>query len=313
MSIFTSKLAAFTDISCNRKDYLKEWLTQESIPFSEIPIEQRIHIQIKFPLSQYNPQFKMKTVIAHYDRAENTPGANDNSAAIFQIITWVKQLLSSPSFHNTKVIFTDGEELGGREEGGATAQGSYALASLLRKSGQNTGDVYVLDGCGRGDVIAVSTTGKNNKGNVAFNTNFNQLFQRACEMARRASGGHWVTLPVPYSDNAGFIANGIPSVAITVLPSEEASLYMRQLQKDKNFANTVLNHGVIIHGSGFSDMQKLKAMGIEPAEALLLSEKLPRTWRMMHTPFDDLGSLTPETFSMMDNFLHLISDEIIPL
>ncbi len=79
MSIFTSKLAAFTDISCNRKDYLKEWLTQESIPFSEIPIEQRIHIQIKFPLSQYNPQFKMKTVIAHYDRAENTPGATNSS------------------------------------------------------------------------------------------------------------------------------------------------------------------------------------------------------------------------------------------
>lgn len=216
MSIFNSKLPAFTDISCNRKDYLKHWLTEESIPFIEIPIGQRIHIQIQFPLSQYNPQFKMKTVIAHYDRAENTPGANDNSAAIYQIITWVKQLLYSPGFHNTKVIFTDGEEIGRSEEGGATSQGAYALASLLKKSGQNTGDVYVLDGCGRGDVIAVSTTGKNNKGNAQFNKSFNQLFQRACEMAQKASGGHWVALPVPYSDNAGFIANGIPSVAITV-------------------------------------------------------------------------------------------------
>ena len=131
---------------------------------------------------------------------------------------------------------------------------------------------------------------------------------------------------MPYGDNAGFLACGIPAVALTVLPADEAAVYMRQLQKDRDFAQAVMNRGVAAHGAGFlsaglsagsgtekkitaalSPAEELRKKGIDPAQALLLSEKLPRTWRLMHTMLDDEASLTPQSFALMERFLNLLA------
>ncbi len=322
MHFLPDRFEEFISPSCDRFEFLKDYLTNMGIHFSVIPIENYNHIYIQLPEHTYNPTFKMKTIIAHYDRATGskgeyiTPGANDNSAAVFQILLWVKRLLNTPvhraNASNIRVFLTDGEEMGS-----AQTQGAFALANLFKRMRLANDDVFVLDGCGRGDVLAVSNAGRSGKAPPAFIKKFDALFEKTCRLAREASQGNWVTIPVPYSDNAGFIANGIPAVALTVLPSDEASLYMRNLQKDRNLSNSIMTNGVVAHGAGFlslnsrsstASISMLREAQIDPAEALIMSEKLPKTWRMMHTEHDSAVSLTEQAFVAMARFLDALAE-----
>ncbi|MEE0998656.1 MAG: hypothetical protein UIH41_03205, partial [Treponemataceae bacterium] len=81
----------------------------------------------------------------------------------------------------------------------------------------------------------------------------------------------------------------------TVLPAEEATVYMSQLQKEKTFSLTVLDRKV---GTKFS----------EKAKNLMEKEKLPWTWRSMHTKYDDIPILSQEAFILMDRFLDNLAD-----
>ncbi|WP_428771718.1 M28 family peptidase [Treponema sp. HNW] len=327
MSFLPQEFKDFIAPGCNRRLFLESAFKQSGIDFYPISTGACVHLCLRFPSAAYNSLFKIKTVLVHYDRAVGkggsfiTPGANDNSAAVYQVLSFARRLsrgsLVLPGgVHNMRLIFTDGEELGGlpsaqdnRHEG--EMQGAFALAALFKKLGITDDEVYVLDGCGRGDVLAVSTAGKNSSASSAFTRKFGFLFDHACALAAEASSGKHICIPVPYSDNAGFLACGIPAVALTVLPSDESSVYMRRLQKDKAFERAVMNRGVAAHGAGFVYSQetaaRLREAGIDPAEALLLSEQLPRTWRLMHTPYDDEASLTPEAFKIMERFLDILA------
>jgi hypothetical protein len=290
MSFLPPEFAEFLQPNCNRFEYLKSWISKLEIPFTVLPIDSKNHIFINFPKSCYSPLFKTKTILVHYDRVENTPGANDNSAAVYQVLLWVKKIYNSPKLHNLRVIFTDGEELGCTKE-----QGAYGIATLYKKLGITQDEVFVLDGCGRGDVLVVSTAGKDLKINKSYQSTFESLYNKAISLAAKTSPNKWITIPVPYGDNAGFIACGIPAVAITVLPAEEATVYMRQLQKEKTFSRTVLDRKV---GTKFS----------EKAKNLIEKEKLPWTWRSMHTKYDDIPILSQEAFILMDRFLDNLAD-----
>ncbi|OJF76230.1 MAG: hypothetical protein BKP49_08810 [Treponema sp. CETP13] len=326
----------FIKQSCNRFEFLQKWLQKMDIPFSVVRIGDLNHIFVQFPSSHHSPVFYTKTVIVHYDRAllktsnpkEYNPGANDNSAAVYQTLLWINRLIhgsidkkndtiktKNTLPYNVRVIFSDGEEHAGKEAG------SFGLAEYFLKNkmaGKNAtikNDIYVLDGCGRGEVLTVSTAGKFQKASRYFSTQYSTLFEKCCNLARKASSESWVTLPVPYGDNAGFIANGIPAIMITMLPKEESTLYMRQLQKDRKFSEAVMNHSIIMHGGGVSaeGLKKLRSNGTDPAKALLLSEKLPKTWRMMHTQFDTADMLSEEAFSVMERFLDILALSFMPV
>ncbi len=322
MNFLPDDFNSFIEPSCDRLAFLRLYLEKMGIPFSVIPLDNCNHIYIQFPERTYNPMFKMKTIIAHYDRAVSdngeyiTPGANDNSAAVFQVLLWAKRILDAPVHRsnacNVRIFLTDGEEIGNAQN-----QGAFALAGLFKKMRLSNDDVFVLDGCGRGDVLAVSNAGRSTKASAMFIKRFDELFEKTCKLARDSAKGNWITIPVPYSDNAGFIANGIPAVALTVLPSDEASLYMRNLQRDKNLSNAIMTKGVAAHGAGFLAMDSqstsasiaaLRDANIDPAEALLMSEKLPRTWRMMHTEHDSGASLTEQAFIIMAKFLDNLAE-----
>ena len=290
MNFLPLEFAEFLKPNCNRFEYLKSWITKLEIPFTVLPIESKNHIFINFPKSCYSPLFKTKTLLVHYDRVETTPGANDNSAAVCQVLLWAKKIYNSPIVHNLRIIFTDGEELGCTKD-----QGAYGIASLYKKLGISQDEVFVLDGCGRGDILVVSTAGKNLKIKGNYQSAFEALYNKAISLATKTSPNKWITIPVPYGDNAGFIACGIPAVAITVLPAEEATVYMRQLQKEKTFSRTVLDRKV---GTKFS----------EKAKNLMEKEKLPWTWRSMHTKYDDIPILSQEAFILMDRFLDNLAD-----
>ena len=241
MSFLPDIFETFISPDCNRCQFIINTLAKYGVQSSIVPINDSKHILVKFPMTSYNPMFRIKTIIVHYDRVENSPGANDNSAAVFQVMMWAIRLSKMNTPHNVRIFFTDGEELG--SSCGVSEQGAFGIASKFRSLGILNDDVYVFDCCGRGDLPVISIAGKG-VGNDSFKKKFDSLVNRTEDLLRTVSPEKWLSLPVPYSDNASFLACGIPAVAITILPSEEATLYLQNLQKspaskqDKNVPKT---------------------------------------------------------------------------
>lgn len=212
---------------CNRAAFIQNYLKAAGLEAPILQMEGKNHIYVKFPQSQYNSMFRIKTVIAHYDRFPGSPGANDNSAAVFCLLEWAAKLarLASPAFHNIRLTFTDGEELGAA--GGVAEQGAFPLAQVFRRLGITNDDIFVFDCMGRGDVPILTQTILPPKTSARFVKDFSTLEQRAASLLQASANGRWFSLPCNYSDNASFIANGIPAVAITMLPSAEVTAATR--------------------------------------------------------------------------------------
>ncbi len=206
----------FISPTCNRALFIQDYLKAGGLDTTIIPLKGKNHIYVKFPQQHYNPMFRIKTVIAHYDRIGI--GANDNSAAVFCLMEWARSVEEQ---HNIRLIFTDGEELG--EEGGVEEQGAFPLAQTFRKLGITNDDIYVFDCMGRGDVPILAQAKIPPNVPTKFLTAYSELEQRTKLILQSVSKGKWFSLPVNYSDNASFIANGLPAVEITMLPSIEVN------------------------------------------------------------------------------------------
>ncbi len=287
---------------CDRLSFLRGYLAENGIQTSVVSLSGKNHIYVNFPSSSYDPTFKIKTVISHYDRVSGSPGANDNSFANFALADFAASLSKKTHFaHNIRIFFTDGEELG---EEGVSSQGAFALAELFRRLGIKNDDVYVFDSCGRGNVAVLARAGLDAKSSAKFKKSFMNLYQRTAALLKLSSPDAWITLPVPYSDNAGFLACGIPAVAITFLPADEAELYLKNLMSDKNLEKAVMNCKI------GSDFQSKADMSIQRFK---YQEKMPMTWRMFHTEFDNLLSLTAEeSYNLLQKiFMNLKNQKIL--
>lgn len=219
MSFLSKDFLDFIKPDCDRLNFIQNFLKQNDVETAVIPLEGKKHIYVKFPQNQYNPLFNIKTVVAHYDRFENSPGANDNSAAVYMLMLWAVKLSRQYDFHNVRLIFTDGEEAC---PDGVTSQGAFAIASLFKKLDIKD-DIFVFDCMGCGDVPVLCENKIPQKAGNAFIKKLTALENKAQRIIRTAGNGKWFCLPCNYSDNASFIAQGIPAVAITVLPSSEVS------------------------------------------------------------------------------------------
>lgn len=260
MYTIPSEFNDFIAADCDRAAFIQNYLNRAGLKAPVLQMEGKNHIYVKFPQNQYNSMFRIKTVIAHYDRFPGSPGANDNSAAVFCLLEWAIKLarLAQPLFHNIRLIFTDGEELGAA--GGVAEQGAFPLAQVFRRLGITNDDIFVFDCMGRGDVPILTQTILPPKISASFVKDFSALEQRAATLLQTSANGRWFCLPCNYSDNASFIANGIPAVAITMLPSLEVNAATQGQQ--------------------------------------------PQTWQLLHTPGDNLASLTPKSFEIFHNILN---------
>ncbi|MBP5602495.1 MAG: M28 family peptidase [Treponema sp.] len=218
MYVIPQEFKNFISPDCNRAQFIQDYLSNIGLECPVLQIEGKNHLYVKFPHRQYDGMFKIKTVLAHYDRIGC--GANDNSAAVFCLLQWAQSLAAMPGCHNVRLVFTDGEELG---SGGVEEQGAFALAKVFKRLGITNDDVFVFDCMGRGDVPILAQTQLSAKVSSDFAKAFNALEQRAQKLIQQSAGGKWFSLPCSWSDNAGFIANGIPAVAITMLPSSEVN------------------------------------------------------------------------------------------
>ena len=123
-----SNFLQFISPQCDRKSFIINYLRNNGVKAVVMPIENKNHIYVVFPKESYNSSYKIKTVLIHYDRVENSPGANDNSIAVLLAMERACRLNKITDFHNVRLIFTDGEEL---SEQGVTSQGAYSLAAVF--------------------------------------------------------------------------------------------------------------------------------------------------------------------------------------
>jgi hypothetical protein len=233
-----------------------------------------------FPFKKQSPVI----LTAHYDRVPGSPGANDNSAAVFQLLKAALRL-DEQKVDKWIIIFTDKEELQSGE--GIQKQGSYSLAKKLRGMGFNNARIFNFDTCGTGDTFVFSSTvdsllkkNKRPEFDRASKT-ISQLREKATNTARFLRYKKILLAPTPFSDDAGFLQGGIPVQTITMLPTAEADIFESVLNGHPDFADIIISGAI-----KDSDNRKL----------------LPQTWRCLNTESDTHLRLTPEHYERIVRF-----------
>jgi len=276
----------FISPSADRLSVLKETLKEAGLEFKITEMAGCRHLII-VP-TQTPDQLKTKTqrppviLIAHYDRAEGSPGANDNSAGVFILIEAAVKLMKKKE-RNWLIIFTDREELKTGEK--IQAQGAYALAEGLKNLKMEKAKIFIFDACGTGDTLIVSSTLesllKKESSGDRLRDSILELRNFALNTARNLNMAKVLLAPTPFSDDAGFFRAGLISQTVTVLPSKECIQLVADLRKNPDLAETFIN----------AEMRQASR-----------STSIPGTWRNLNSSLDSHHRLTPENFRTVARF-----------
>jgi hypothetical protein len=237
---------------------------------------------------------------AHYDRVPQSSGANDNGAAVFQLIETALRIYTpsqtmvpaaaqtEAAFSHSPVlfIFTDGEELSKGES--LRLQGAYSLGLYLKKNGMGNSRIFTFDACGTGDTLIISTAAdqllKNETGAGvdAMRRKVQVLRQAALEAARKARLENVLLLPTPFSEDAGFLLAGMTAQTITVLPQKEAVV-----------CSSLVRNG--------------KAAALLSTTVNVDRRLIPETWKSLNGPGDSPLRLTPEHWKKVSVFANALA------
>jgi len=269
--------------AADRITILKETLNEAGLEYKVTEIAGCRHFVIAPPPDQLKTVGRHPPVIliAHYDRAKDSPGANDNSAGVFLLIETATRLMKKKKI-NWLIIFTDREELKTGDK--IKFQGAYALAEGLKNLKMEKARVFIFDVCGRGDTLVISTTlesllkketpGEKLKDSLA-------LRKFALDTARNLNMAKVLLAPTPFSDDAGFFRAGLIAQTVTMLPSRECIQLVADIRKNPEFADALIN--------------------AETRQANRLIS-IPDTWRGLNSPIDSHLRLTPEHFRTVVRF-----------
>jgi len=297
-----SRFNDFTAPAADRYAILLECIEALKLNSAVIPIEGNRHIFI-FPSNQKSlraaggvfPFSGMSPYLfsAHYDRVEGSPGANDNSIAVFHLLSAAVKLANLTAKYPAQkkickwlIIFTDKEELIQGES--FEDQGAFSLAKKLKLWGLEKAKIYNFDACGAGDTFILSTTTdillRDSESHNINNLREAILHLRdhALETANNLRLEKVLLAPTPFSDDIGFLRAGLSAQTVTILPANEAKQYEALIRSRPEFAQLII--------SG-----KVK----EPHEY----RRLPETWRSLNGPADTSSRLTPEHFEQFVNFV----------
>jgi hypothetical protein len=229
-------------------------------------------------------------LVAHYDRVAGSAGANDNSAAVFQLLKTALRLVESGTSYWI-IIFTDKEELSKGE--GIQDQGSFTLAEYLRKGGIGDARLFIFDACGSGDTIIISSVtdyllkNEERPGILKARQLIQELRGKALDTAHFLNIDKVLLIPTPFSDDAGFLKAGLPAQTITILPGKEAAAFTSMLRLRPEFAD------VLISGARNSVDRRL----------------IPETWRNLNSPSDSYLRLTPGNYDRIIRFAAALCEE----
>jgi len=265
----------FISPQAERFTILKELLEEAALDYTVLELAGARHFVVAPPKPEERfLRRRPSMLVAHYDRARDSPGANDNSAGVFLLFeTAVK--LKNENAKNWVIIFTDKEELKPGES--IQNQGAYTLAMGLKNSKKENPKIFCFDACGTGDTLVISTTAdyllKKERGRSELHESLAGLQKLALDTARDLGMVKVLLAPTPFSDDAGFFRAGLAAQAITMLPSAECIQLMAELRKNADFTDTLIN-AELRQGSR--------------------AKSIPETWRCLNTPSDSYLRLTPE-------------------
>ena len=268
----------------NRFFILDRVLKEARLSYSTLEIQGARHFVVTPSLPQEKEPKQAPPVIltAHYDRYEGSPGANDNSAAVFLLIETALRLKKSGE-RNWRIIFTDKEELKPGES--ILDQGAYSLAQGLKKANMRNARFFCFDVCGTGDTILISTTLdyliSREGGGEKILASIKKLRDMALNAAGRQGISRVYLVPAPFSDDAGFFQAGLAAQAITVLPYSEFDLLASELRKSSKFAELIINR----------DKRKNRSI-----------KAIPETWQILNSGSDNQSRLTPEHYHIITGF-----------
>ncbi|GMO12163.1 MAG: M28 family peptidase [Treponemataceae bacterium] len=221
----------FLSPECDRAHFIGRYLAEHGIQTSLMQTDSHNHLCVQFAQNCYDPHFRTKTVIVHYDRfvgmdGKICPGANDNSAAVVQALFLAVRLRKLKKPHNIRIIFTDGEESVSLKE-----QGSFQLAQKFKEL-KTANDVFVIDCSGRGGTLILAKSHLTENAPPYLQKSFARLVRHVTEIFHtlnmNVDGCQFTEREIPHSDDAGFIASGIPAVVITMLPKNELDCELPQ-------------------------------------------------------------------------------------
>jgi hypothetical protein len=277
----------FISPGADRFAILTSLLPEMGLSYLVLPVAGNRHILISPSGIEGGPFQGLGAVTilaAHYDRVSGSPGANDNSAAVFLLLKAARKLWDRPGAP-WLVILTDKEELQAGQ--GLREQGSYSLGETLRHGGLRGARIFTFDACGTGDTLVISTVTdtllRNEQGIGAVRTrsSIRTLRDRALRAARDLSLDRVLLLPTPFSDDAGFLRAGISAQTITVLPRAEASAFASLVRARPEFSGALINR------------ERARETGLS---------LIPATWRRLNTDSDTHHQLSPEYFDTVVRF-----------
>ncbi len=272
------ELVDFCAPDASRFNILKNSLQRRGIPFRVLPLEGSRHFLLPSPPpSSVNKKYYRVTLVAHYDRVPNTPGANDNAASVFQLLAHREEMARNNSSWLPQIIFTDKEELSAQPNspGSPAHQGSWHLARHLKRLGVSNILFFVLDMCGIGDTPVwgnslrkIGITNSSQKESQALES-MEKFLQKFC-------GGKSYGVHPLFSDDLGLLLGGYPAMQISLLPKKQAS----QLPPLNSNPGPLRQH---------------------------LQENMPPAWQSAHTPFDTPDRLQASSFILISRLLRELS------
>jgi len=236
---FSEDEERFLRPGCDRLVALAGLLAARGVPYSVARMGGDRHIIVR--LGRGRPEL---VLAAHYDRVEDSPGVLDNSCACLQLVALAASLSSAaaplgaarearPRERKSLIIaFTDAEEA--PAAGDALSQGSFGLAQALRAAlaPLGTPPTVVLDVTGRGDRLVYSTSAEGLLARTGLAgspaaTGRRGLVDAALAAASRAGLEPPLPVALPWSDDLGLTLGGLPALAVSLLPEDEAALCAR--------------------------------------------------------------------------------------
>jgi hypothetical protein len=320
--VFPEEFLRFLSPGSDRLGGLCALLAKRGLAYRLLAIGSRRHVLVR--LGRGSPRF---IVSAHYDRVAGSPGFLDNSAACLELADFGARVVarvgaargeskvglaerSSASERTSSVrsldevrseglflLFTDGEEAPGK--GGPLDQGSYALslalkAALGREAIAALSGFLVVDVTGRGGRLLFSRAPaalleRHGLAASPLAQGLSSLERLCSGAAGRAGLAEPLRLPLPWSDDLGFLLGGLPALSVSLLPEGEARAYAA-LCAEAGRAAGDLAGGVLASGE--------RAPLREEA-----GSAWPATWDCLHSAGDGPGLAEEASFALMASFL----------
>jgi hypothetical protein len=210
-------------------------LAARSLPYSVVRIGEARHVLVR--LGSAKPQLAL---VAHYDRIAGSPGALDNSCACLQLAEFAARRTAggaaggaagrgSPTRPSFLIAFTDAEEAPGSGE--ASTQGAFELAKKLRSAAgaEQALAALVFDVTGRGGRLLLSSApaellARTGLGQTPVAEGHRALVGLAKRAASRARIKAPLEAALPWSDDLGLTLGGLPALALSLLPDDQAAL-----------------------------------------------------------------------------------------